>query len=126
MRSFNRIILVGNLVRNPEIRYVQNGAVVANFTVAVNRPTKQNVSTDYIDVVAWDKLAEFSNTHLNKGMSVLVEGRLAIRAYESKSGEKHKVAEVVMSSMQMLNRVPGDGGAANIDRAVEDELESAS
>jgi single-strand DNA-binding protein len=96
MGNFNRIIVVGNLVRDPEIRYVQNGAAVAKFTVAVNRRTKQNESTDYIDVLAWDKLAESSNAHLKKGMSVLVEGRLAIRAYESKSGEKHKAAEVVM------------------------------
>jgi single-strand DNA-binding protein len=69
---------------------------------------------DYIDVVAWDKLAETSNTYLKKGMPVLVEGRLAIRTYESKSGEKHKAAEVVMSFMQMLTRArSADDGAKN-------------
>src|ERR1700730_12881320 len=97
MGNFNRIILVGNLVRDPEIRYVQSGAPVTKFTIAVNRRTKQNDTADFIDIVAWDKLAEASNTNLKKGMSVLVEGRLAIRSYESKSGEKHKAAEVVIA-----------------------------
>ena len=74
------------------------------FTIAVNRRTKQDDSVDYIDVVAWDKLAETSNTCRTKGMPVLVEGRLTIRPYESKSGEEHKAADVVISLMQMLNR----------------------
>jgi single-strand DNA-binding protein len=126
MGNFNRIIIVGNLVRDPEIRYVQNGAAVAKFTVAVNRRTKQNDSADYIDVVAWDKLAECSNTYLKKGSSVLVEGRLAIRRYESKSGEKHKAAEVVMSSIQMLNLATNDVVADEIDAGTEDEIEAVS
>jgi single-strand DNA-binding protein len=75
MGNYNRIILVGNLVRDPDIRYVQSGSPVTKFTIAVNRRTKQDDSVDYIDVVAWDKLAETSNTYLTKGMPVLVEGR---------------------------------------------------
>ena len=102
MANFNRIVLVGNVVRDPDIRYVQSGTPVTKFTIAVNHRGKQNEAVDYIDVVAWNKLAETSNTYLKKGMAVLVEGRLAIRMYESKGGEKHKAAEVVMSSMQML------------------------
>jgi single-strand DNA-binding protein len=102
MGNYNRIILVGNLVRDPEIRYVQSGSPVTKFTIAVNRKAKQD-DVDYIDVVAWDKLAETSNTYLRKGASVLVEGRLSIRSYESKSGEKHKAAEVIISLMQMLD-----------------------
>jgi single-strand DNA-binding protein len=104
MGNYNRIILVGNVVRDSEIRYVKSGSPVTNFTIAVNRRTKQDDSVDYIDVVAWDKLAETSNAYLTKGMPVLVEGRLAIRSYESKSGEKHKAAEVIISLLQMLNR----------------------
>jgi single-strand DNA-binding protein len=106
---------MGNLVRDPEIRYVQSGSPVTKFTIAVNRRTKQDDSVDYIDVVAWDKLAETSNTYLTKGMPVLVEGRLAIRPYESKSGEKHKAAEVVISSMQMLSRGTSRESNASID-----------
>jgi single-strand DNA-binding protein len=124
MGNYNRIILVGNLVRDPEIRYVQSGSPVTNFTIAVNRRTKQDDSVDYIDVVAWDKLAETSNAYLTKGMPVLVEGRLAIRSYESKSGEKHKAAEVIISLLQMLNRGTSRESNASIDSAADLELEA--
>jgi single-strand DNA-binding protein len=113
--SFNKIILVGNLTRDPEIRYVGSGAAVTKFTLAVNRRSKQQEETDYIDIVAWDKLAETCNTYLKKGMSCLVEGRLSIRSYETKDGEKRKATEVVCNTMQMLDRANrgagnGDGG----------------
>ncbi len=102
--SFNRVILVGNLVRDPEIRYVGSGAAVTKFTLAVNRRSKQQEETDFIDIVAWEKLAETCNTYLKKGMSCLVEGRLSIRSYEDKEGQKRKSTEVVINTMQMLDR----------------------
>ena len=102
---------MGNLTRDPEIRYVGSGAAVTKFTLAVNRRSKQQEETDYIDIVAWDKLAETCNTYLKKGMSCLVEGRLSIRSYESKEGEKRKATEVVCNSMQMLDRAGGGGGS---------------
>jgi single-strand DNA-binding protein len=123
MGNYNRIILVGNLVRDPEIRYVQSGSPVTKFTIAVNRRTKQDDSVDYIDVVAWDNLAETSNTYLRKGMPILVEGRLTIRPYESKSGEKHKAAEVVISFMQMLSRNSGHP-TASLTEAGEDDRQA--
>ncbi len=107
--SYNRVILVGNLVRDPEIRYVGSGAAVTKFTLAVNRRSKQAEETDFIDIVAWDKLAETCNTYLKKGSSCLVEGRLSIRSYETKEGEKRKAAEVVCNVMQMLDRRSGGG-----------------
>jgi single-strand DNA-binding protein len=111
--SFNRITLVGNLTRDPEIRYVGSGAAVTKFTLAVNRRSKQQEETDYIDCVAWDKLAETCNTYLKKGMSCLVDGRLSIRSYDDKDGNKRKATEVVVNTMQMLdraNRAGGEGG----------------
>jgi single-strand DNA-binding protein len=111
--SFNRITLVGNLTRDPEIRYVGSGAAVTKFTLAVNRRSKQQEETDYVDCVAWDKLAETCNTYLKKGMSCLVDGRLSIRSYDDKDGNKRKATEVVVNTMQMLdrpNRGGGDGG----------------
>ena len=102
--SFNRITLVGNLVRDPEIRYINSGAAVCKFTLAVNRRSKQQEETDFIDCVAWDKLAETCSQYLKKGMSVLCDGRLSIRSYETKEGEKRKAAEVVVNVMQMLDR----------------------
>ncbi len=112
--SYNRIILVGNLTRDPEIRYVQSGSAVANFTLAVNRRGKGTEETTFVDIVAWNngnyKLAETCNTYLKKGMSVLVEGRLAIRSYEDKDGNKRKATEVVIDNMQMLDSKGGGGG----------------
>jgi single-strand DNA-binding protein len=99
---YNRVTLVGNVVRDPELRYLASGAAVTKFAIAVNRKSKEADSADYIDVVAWDKLAETSNTYLRKGTLVLIEGRLTIRPYESRGGEKHKAAELVMSLLQML------------------------
>ena len=137
--SFNKVILVGNLVRDPEIRYVGSGAAVTKFTLAVNRRSKQQEETDFVDIVAWEKLAETCNTYLKKGMSCLVEGRLSIRSYEDKEGVKRKATEVVINTMQMLDRaqrregfdddgagapIPARaaaGGGADLD-ALDDEI----
>ncbi len=111
--SFNRITLVGNLTRDPEIRYVGSGAAVTKFSLAINSRSKEKEETMYVDIVAWDKLAETCNTYLKKGMSVLIDGRLSIRSYDSKEGEKRKSTEVVANTMQMLdskNRESGSNG----------------
>ena len=122
MANFNRIILVGNVVRDPDLRYVQSGAPVAKFTIAVNHRSKQNESVDYIDVVAWKKLAESANAYLKKGMLVLVEGRLAIRSYESKGGEKHRAAEVVLASVQLLEHTRTNGSAGEVSAPPTSEV----
>ena len=112
--SFNRITLVGNLTRDPEIRYVDaGGKAVTKFALAVNRRSKAGDETMFIDIVAWDRLGEICNQYLKKGMSALVEGRLSIRKYETKEGEKRTAVEVVASDMQMLDskRAGGEGGS---------------
>ena len=105
--SYNHIVLVGRLTRDPEIRYVQSGSAVTSFSLAVNRRTKQGEEAMFVDIVAWDnpgrKLAEICNTYLKKGMTVLIDGRLSIRTYETKEGEKRKATEVVANDMQMLD-----------------------
>src|SRR5450631_4244012 len=115
--SYNRIILVGNLTRDPQIRYVQSGSAVTKFAIAVNRRTKGGDETTFVDIVAWDsgnyKLAETCNTYLKKGMSVLVEGRLVIRSYDDKDGNKRKATEVVIDNMQMLESKGGGGGGGS-------------
>ena len=115
--SYNRVILVGNLTRDPEIRYVQSGAAVTKFALAVNRKTKNSDETTFVDIVAWDngnyKLAETCNTYLKKGMSVLVEGRLVIRSYDDKDGNKRKATEVVIDTMQMLDSRRDSNGNGN-------------
>ncbi len=108
--SYNRVILVGNLTRDPEIRYTASGKGVAKFTLAVNNPRNKEETT-YVDIVAWDRLGETCNTYLKKGSSTLVEGRLVIRSYDDKDGNKRKATEVVIDNMQMLSS-RGEGGGA--------------
>jgi single-strand DNA-binding protein len=109
--SYNRVILVGNLTRDPEIRYTQSGKGVTKFTLAVNNPRNKEETT-FVDIVAWDRLGETCNTYLKKGMNALVEGRLVIRSYDDKDGNKRKATEVVIDNMQMLGsrRDAGTGG----------------
>jgi len=104
---YNRIILIGRLTRDPELRYVPSGAPVASFTLAVDRPFRDqqgNRETDFIDIVAWRKLAEQVSQYMTKGRMVAVEGRLQIRSYETQDGQKRKVAEVVADGVRFLDR----------------------
>jgi single-strand DNA-binding protein len=112
--SYNRVILVGNLTRDPEIRYTQSGKGVCKFTLAVNNPRNKEETT-FVDIVAWDRIGETCNTYLKKGSNTLVEGRLVIRNYDDKDGNKRKATEVVIDNMQMLgSRAAGeDGGYGN-------------
>lgn len=139
--SFNKVILVGTLVRDPEIRYVGSGAGVTKFRLAVN-PNKRDAKPEdtlFVDIVAWDKLAETCNTYLKKGMQCLVEGRLSIRQYDDKEGNKRQATEIVINTMQMLGSKsdrPSDsggeqsyagvgagvGGGARMDDGLEDEI----
>jgi single-strand DNA-binding protein len=103
----NRIILIGRLTRDPELRYVPSGQPVASFTLAVDRPfvnQQGERGTDFIDIVAWRRLAEQVTTHLSKGRLVAVEGRLQIRSYETADGQKRKVAEVIADGVRFLDR----------------------
>lgn len=106
--SFNRVILAGNLTRDPEIRYTQSGKAVTKFTLAVNNPRNKEETT-FVDIVAWDRLGETCNTYLKKGTNALVEGRLVIRSYEDKDGQKRKATEVVIDNMQMFGSRQGGG-----------------
>ncbi len=108
--SYNRVILVGNLTRDPEIRYTQSGKGVTKFSLAVNNPRNREETT-FVDIVAWDRLGETCNTYLKKGMNALVEGRLVIRSYDDKDGNKRKATEVVIDNMQMLGSRRDAGGS---------------
>lgn len=99
----NRVILIGRLTRDPELRYLQNGTAVATFTLAINRKYNKE-ETDFIDIVAWRQLAEHCANYLSKGRMVAVEGRLQIRSYEDKEGQKRKAAEIVADDVRFLDR----------------------
>lgn len=102
----NKVILVGRLSQDPEVRYTQNGKAVATFSIAVNRFTGSGSkeAADFIPIVAWEKLAEICGNNLTKGRRVLVEGRLQIRSYEATDGQKRRVAEVVAQNIEFLDQ----------------------
>jgi len=110
--SYNRVILVGNLTRDPEIKYTQSGKGVTKFSLAVNNPRNKDETT-FVDIVAWDKLGETCNKYLKKGSNTLVEGRLVIRSYDDKDGNKRKATEVVIDNMQMLGSRPDGAGSGD-------------
>ena len=103
----NKVILVGRLTKDPEVRYTPTGKVVASFTLAVNRgfTTKDNAQeADFIPIVVWGNSAEFCGNNLNKGSKVLVDGRLQVRSYDAKDGSKRYVTEVVANYLEALER----------------------
>jgi single-strand DNA-binding protein len=110
LAALNKIILIGRLTADPELRYTPSGAPVANFTLAVDRKFSKNDETDFIPIVAWRRLAEICNEFLHKGKLVAIEGRLQTRSYEDKEGQRRKAFEVVADEMQMLDRGTGGGG----------------
>ncbi len=102
----NRVILIGRLVRDPELRYTSGGAAVANFTLAVDRPFVNRDGArdaDFIDIVVWRKLAETCANNLSKGRLVAVEGRLQIRSYDDSQGIRRKASEVVADNVRFLD-----------------------
>lgn len=110
MAALNKVILIGRLTHDPELRYTPNGQPVANFSLAVDRKLSKNDETDFIPVVAWRRLAEICNEFLHKGKLVAIEGRLQVRSYEDKEGRRQRAFEVVADEMQMLDRSSGPGG----------------
>lgn len=107
MANYNRVILVGNLTRDPELRYTPSGAPVCSFDLAVNRTftTQAGERRDevcYITIVAWGKQAETCAEYLNKGRTTLVEGRLTQRSWETPEGQKRSKHEVVADRVQFL------------------------
>lgn len=113
-RSWNRIELIGNLTRDPELRYTPNGAAVCTFGLATNRSYttadgEKKEETDFHRLVAWNKLAEICNQFLKKGMKVFISGRLQYREWESQEGQKRRDAEITMEDMIILSPKT-DGG----------------
>ena len=110
MASYNRVILVGNLTRDPELRYIPSGTAVSEIGLAVNDRVKKGDQwvdeTTFVDVTLWARTAEVANEYLSKGSSVLIEGRLKLDTWE-KDGQKRSKLRVVADKMQMLG---GSGG----------------
>lgn len=127
MATLNKVFLIGRLVKDPDFGFVPNGPAVSNFTLAVNRPFKNKNNereTDFIDIVAWRKLAEHCKQYLEKGKLVLVEGRLQIRNYETKEGSKRKIAEIVADNIQFLDKFPQKADNDNNELPPMEEIET--
>jgi len=107
---YNKVFLIGNLTRDPELRYTPSGIAVARFTLAVNRIKRKDANegngqdVDFINIVAWRRLAEICGEYLKKGRPVAIEGRLQVRSYDAKTGEKRTMIEVITDNMQMLGK----------------------
>ena len=116
MGSLNKVMLIGNLGKDPEIRYTQAGSAVANFPLATtdrwtDRQGQRQERTEWHDIVAFDRLADLAQSYLKKGRSVYIEGRLQTRSWEDQQGQKRYRTEVVANSMQFLEpRSSGEQG----------------
>lgn len=125
MASFNKVFLMGNLTRDPELRYIPSGTAVATFTVASNRvytsaAGEKKEDTSFVRVVTWARQAELCGEYLTKGSPVFVEGRLQSRSWETPDGQKRSTIEVVAQNIQFLGR--GRGAEAGVGGRAKEQL----
>ncbi len=126
-RGLNKVMIIGRLGRDPEMRYTPSGRPVTTFTVATSRTWntsegERRVETEWFNIVAWGNLAEICKQYLTKGQQVYVEGRLQTRTWDDSEGNKHTSVEIVANEMIMLSErreAEGSGEAENIE---EDEF----
>lgn len=126
MRGLNRVQLIGNLGKDPDMRYTPAGKAVTTFSLAVNQSRRnsdtgeRSDSPEWFRVVAWDKLAEIANEHLHKGSRVYLDGRLQTRQWRAADGQEQRLIEVVISEFMMLDAPParaaGPVGPADVLR----------
>jgi single-strand DNA-binding protein len=123
-RGVNKVILIGNLGKDPETRYLPSGGAVANVTIATSESWKDKTSgeakerTEWHNVVFYQKLAEIVGQYLKKGSQVYIEGSIRTRKWQDKEGHDRYTTEIIADQMQMLGGKPGGGGSASMDRDV--------
>ena len=115
MSGVNKVILIGNLGRDPEVRYTKSGQAVASFSLATSerwtgKDGNKEEKTEWHRVVAWGKLGEICGEYLSKGKQVYIEGRLQTREWEDNDGNKRSTTEIVANNMTMLGQAGGGGG----------------
>ncbi len=113
--SVNKVILVGNLGKDPELRYTPSGAAVVNFSLATSERYKDKSGemqekTEWHNIVAWRQLAEICGKFLHKGKQVYIEGKITTRSYDDRDGNKRYITEIVADQMQMLGGRGDEGG----------------
>ena len=117
MSSLNKVMLIGRLGKDPEVRYTPDGAPVANFSLAtsefwIDKGGTRQEKTEWHNIVAWSKLADLSKRYLAKGRQVYIEGRLRTREWDDKDGNKRRTTEIVASQMVLLGSRPEGGEVA--------------
>ena len=121
MAGINKVILVGRLGRDPEVRYTPNGVPVANFSIATSEEWKDKETgekrerTEWHRIEAWRRLGEICGDYLNKGKQVYIEGKLQTDAWEDRDGNKRYTTKIVAQSMQMLDSAGKGGSAESVD-----------
>ena len=124
----NKVILVGRLGKDPDVRHLENGAVVANFTMATSESYKDRTSgerkeiTDWHNVVVWRGLAEVAERFLHKGDMIYVEGKLKTRSYDDKDGVKKYITEVLADNFTMLGGKKDNEGSSSTGSAMNQEV----
>jgi single-strand DNA-binding protein len=126
-RGLNKVMIIGNLGRDPEMRYTPSGRPVTTFSVATSRTWntaegEKRVETEWFNVVAWSSLAEICKQHLSKGQQVYIEGRLQTRHWDDTDGNKHASVEIVASEMIMLGERRESEGSTTDETIEEDEF----
>lgn len=126
MANLNKVFLIGNLTRDPELRYIPSGTAVSTFTIATGRAYtlasgEKREETCFVRVVAWARQAELCGEYLSKGSPVFVEGRLQSRSWETPEGQKRSTLELVAQNIQFLSKAPRgpSGDLANVESPVE-------
>ncbi len=130
MSGVNKVILVGNLGKDPEVRYLESGVAVANFTIATTESYKDKEGkrvdqTEWHNVVLWRGLAEVAEKFLKKGNQVYIEGKIRTRSYDDKDGIKRYVTEIVGDNMTMLGGKKEDGGQQSNQAPANDNSQTA-
>lgn len=131
-RSLNKVMLIGNLTRDPELRYTPNGTAVCSFGLATNRSWasgdegERKEETEFHRIVTWNKLAELCSQLLSKGRKVYIEGRLQTRSWETPDGEKRQATEIVAEDMVILDsRREGPSNESSSETPHEEPKEKA-
>jgi single-strand DNA-binding protein len=126
-RGLNKVMIIGHLGRDPEMRYTPSGRPVTNFSVATSRSWntadgERRTETEWFSIVAWGNLAEICNQYLVKGQQVYVEGRLQSRSWEDNDGKRHTAVEIVANEMIMLEKPNSSNEQLDETKADEDEF----
>ena len=127
--AVNKVILVGNVGKDPEVRYIDSGAAVANFSLATSETYKNKngervTNTEWHNIVLWRGLAEIAEKYVKKGTQLYIEGKIRTRSYDDQNGNKRYITEIIGDSMKMLSKVQSDNSQSANQSQNQDQSQS--